>query len=339
MSDTMSRVTLARRPKGAPVPEDFKLETGTLPTPATDEVLIEVTHLSLDPYMRGRMDDVKSYAPSVDLGGTMTGQGVGRVLESKAEGFAKGDTVTGMTGWASHACLPGSELRKLDPSLPPSTALGVLGMPGLTGWVGLHSFGKPKAGETLVVGAATGPVGSMVGQLAKELGLRTIAIAGGAEKCRLATETFGFDVAIDHRAHDDAASLRAAIAEAAPGGVDIYWENVAGKVLEAVMPLMNVHGRIPVCGMIAWYGGSNIAETNQLPGMWRSILVKRLHVSGFIIFDHWDEFPAFLADVAPKVAKGEIAYLEDVAEGLENAPDAFIAMLKGGNTGKQIVKL
>ncbi|GGB87983.1 NADP-dependent oxidoreductase [Marivita lacus] len=339
MSDTMSRVTLARRPKGAPVPEDFKLETGTLPTPATDEVLIEVTHLSLDPYMRGRMDDVKSYAPSVDLGGTMTGQGVGLVLESKAEGFAKGDTVTGMTGWASHACLPGSELRKLDPSLPPSTALGVLGMPGLTGWVGLHNFGKPKAGETLVVGAATGPVGSMVGQLAKELGLRTIAIAGGAEKCRLATETFGFDAAIDHRAHDDAASLRAAIAEAAPGGVDIYWENVAGQVLEAVMPLMNVHGRIPVCGMIAWYGGSNIAETNQLPGMWRSILVKRLHVSGFIIFDHWDEFPAFLADVAPKVAKGEIAYLEDVAEGLENAPNAFIAMLKGGNTGKQIVKL
>jgi NADPH-dependent curcumin reductase CurA len=339
MSDTMSRITLARRPKGAPVPEDFKLETGTVPAPTNGEVVIEVTHLSLDPYMRGRMDDVKSYAPSVDLGGTMTGQGVGRVLESKADGFTAGDMVTGMTGWASHACLPGNELRKLDPALPPSTALGVLGMPGLTGWVGLNEFGKPKAGETLVVGAATGPVGSMVGQLAKQMGLRTIAIAGGAEKCRLATETFGFDAAIDHRAHDDAASLRKAIAEVAPDRVDIYWENVAGQVLEAVMPLMNVHGRIPVCGMIAWYGGSNIAPENQLPAMWRSILVKRLQVSGFIIFDHWDQYPAFLKDVGPKVAAGEIAYLEDVAEGLENAPDAFIAMLKGGNTGKQIVKL
>jgi hypothetical protein len=247
--------------------------------------------------------------------------------------------VTGMTGWASHACLPGNELRMLDPALPPSTALGVLGMPGLTGWVGLNEFGKPKAGETLVVGAATGPVGSMVGQLAKQMGLRTIAIAGGAEKCRLATETFGFDAAIDHRAYDNAASLRNAIAEVAPDGVDIYWENVAGQVLEAVMPLMNVHGRIPVCGMIAWYGGSNIAPENQLPAMWRSVLVKRLQVSGFIIFDHWDQYPAFLKSVGPKVAAGEIAYLEDVAAGLENAPNAFIAMLKGGNTGKQIVKL
>jgi NADPH-dependent curcumin reductase CurA len=285
------------------------------------------------------MDDAKSYAPSVDIGGTMTGQGVGRVIESKAKGFAVGDTVTGITGWASHACLPEAALRKLDPSLPPSTALGVLGMPGLTGWVGLHTFGKPKAGETLVVGAATGPVGSMVGQLAKAAGLRTVAIAGGAEKCRLATETFGFDAAIDHRAYPDAASLRAAIAEAAPNGVDIYWENVAGQVLEAVMPLMNTHGRIPLCGMVAWYGGANVAETNQLPGMWRSILVKRLQVSGFIIFDHWDQYPAFLKEVSPKVAAGEIAYLEDVAEGLENAPEAFIAMLKGGNTGKQIVRL
>ncbi len=339
MSDMMSRITLARRPKGAPVPEDFKLETGPPPAPSDGEVLIGVTHLSLDPYMRGRMDDVKSYAPSVDLGGTMTGQGVGRVLASNADGFAEGDTVTGMTGWASHACLPGKDLRKLDPSLPPSTALGVLGMPGLTGWVGLNEFGKPKAGETLVVGAATGPVGSMVGQLAKQMGLRTIAIAGGAEKCRLAIETFSFDAAIDHRAHADASSLRKAIAEVAPDGVDIYWENVGGQVLEAVMPLMNVHGRIPVCGMIAWYGGSNISPENQLPGMWRSILVKRLQVSGFIIFDHWDKYPAFLKDVAPKVAAGEIAYLEDIAEGLETAPDAFIAMLKGGNTGKQIVKL
>ena len=339
MSQTMSRIALARRPKGAAVLEDFSLQTGDIPTASDGQVVIEVTHLSLDPYMRGRMDEAKSYAPSVDIGGTMTGQGVGRVIESKAKGFAVGDSVTGMTGWASHACLPGTELRKLDPSLPPSTALGVLGMPGLTGWVGLHTFGKPKPGETLVVGAATGPVGSMVGQLAKAAGLRTVAVAGGAEKCQLATETFGFDAAIDHHAHEDAKSLRAAIAAAAPGGVDIYWENVAGKTLEAVMPLMNTHGRIPLCGMVAWYGGANVEDSNQLPAIWRSILVKRLQVSGFIIFDHWDQYPAFLKEVSPKVAAGEIAYLEDIAEGLENAPEAFIAMLKGGNMGKQIVKL
>ncbi|MFP7674375.1 NADP-dependent oxidoreductase [Marivita sp. S0852] len=339
MSATMSRITLARRPDGSPVPEDFKLENAPLPSPEQGDVLIEVTHLSLDPYMRGRMDDVKSYAPSVDIGGTMTGQGVGRVLESRADGITKGDIVTGMTGWASHACLPASDIRRLDADLPPSTALGVLGMPGLTGWVGLHKYGRPQKGETLVVGAATGPVGSMVGQLAKSMGLRTIAIAGGEEKCRLATETFGFDAAIDHRAHKDAKSLREAIAKAAPDGVDIYWENVAGKLLEAVLPLMNVHGRIPVCGMIAWYGGDNIADTNQLPSLWRSVLVKRLHVSGFIIFDHWNEYPAFLADVGPKVASGDIAYLEDVAEGLKNMPQTFIEMLKGGNVGKQIVKL
>ncbi|MFP7569887.1 NADP-dependent oxidoreductase [Marivita sp. S2033] len=339
MSDQMSRITLARRPEGAPVQDDFKLETGALPEPGKGEVLIEVTHLSLDPYMRGRMDDAKSYAESLEIGDTMTGQGVGRVLKSNADDFAEGDTVTGMTGWASHATLPASVLRKLDGSVPASTALGVLGMPGLTGWVGLHKYGNPKAGETLVVGAATGPVGSMVGQLAKSLGLRTVAIAGGEEKCRIATETFGFDAAIDHHAHDDAKSLRAAIAEAAPDGVDIYWENVAGQLIEAVLPLMNVHGRIPICGMVAWYGGDNIAEENQLPAMWRSILVNRLQVTGFIIFDHWDEFPEFLADVGPKVEAGEISYLEDVAEGLENAPEAFIAMLKGGNMGKQVVKL
>ena len=339
MSQTMTRIALARRPDGAPVPEDFAFETSDIPTPANGEVVIACTHLSLDPYMRGRMDDVKSYAPSVDIGGTMTGQGVGTVIASKADGFAEGDVVTGMTGWASHACLPASDLRKLDGGAQPSTALGVLGMPGLTGWVGLHKYGRPQKGETLVVGAATGPVGSMVGQLAKSMGLRTIAIAGGAEKCKLATDTFGFDAAIDHRAHDDAKSLRAAIAEAAPDGVDIYWENVGGKLLEAVLPLMNVHGRIPVCGMIAWYGGANIAEQNQLPTLWRSVLTKRLSVSGFIIFDHWDEYPAFLRDVEPKVAGGEIAYLEDVADGLDAMPQAFIDMLNGGNVGKQIVKL
>ncbi len=338
MPDTYSRIALARRPEGMPVPQDFSFEQSPLPAPGEGEVQIAVSHLSLDPYMRGRMDDVKSYAASVDIGGTMTGQGVGTVTASGDPKFSVGDTVTGMTGWASHAVLPAGEVTKLTGALPPSTALGVLGMPGLTAWAGLREYARPKAGETLVVAAATGPVGSMVGQLAKAAGLRTVAIAGGAEKCRIATETFGFDAAIDHRAHDDARSLRKAIAAAAPDGVDIYWENVGGKVLEAVMPLMNFHGRIPVIGTIAWYGGAEDSP-DRLPGLWRSILVKRLQVSGMIVFDHWHLMHDFLAEVTPLVAEGKIAYLEDVAEGLENAPEAFIAMLQGGNTGKQIVKL
>ena len=240
MSATFQRIALARRPQGHPIPEDFNLRTEPMPEPGDGEVLVEVTHLSLDPYMRGRMDDVKSYAPSVEIGGTMTGQGVGRVLASRADGFSEGDLVTGMTGWASHACLPGTELRTLSDDLPPSTALGVLGMPGLTGWVGLNRFGMPKAGETLVVAAATGPVGSMVGQLAKAAGLRTVAIAGGPEKCALARDTFGFDAAIDHRAHDSASDLRKAIAAEALDGVDITlddWDRL-GRDVPTIVNLM-----------------------------------------------------------------------------------------------------
>lgn len=339
MTDTMTRVALARRPNGMPVPEDFRVEPVPMPQPTNGDVLIEVSHLSLDPYMLGRMNDRKSYAPPVDLGATMVGQGVGRVLVSHSDKVAVGDLVTGMTGWASHAVLPGAELRKLDGTMPPSTALGVLGMPGLTGWVGLREYGRPKAGETLVIAAATGPVGSMVGQMARLAGLRTIAIAGGAEKCRLALDTFGFDAAIDHRAHADAASLRKAVAAAAPDGIDIYWENVGGKVLEAVIPLMNDHGRIPVCGMVSWYAGVDADGTGNLPALWFTTLVKRLQISGFVISDHRDQYPAFIADVTPRVASGEIAYLEDVAQGLEAAPAAFIALLGGGNMGKQIVAL
>ncbi|MFD1340927.1 NADP-dependent oxidoreductase [Litorisediminicola beolgyonensis] len=338
MSSTYRRIALARRPSGDPVPEDFSLESGPMPEPGEGEVLIEVTHLSLDPYMRGRMDDAKSYAEPVAIGGTMTGQGVGRVLRSRAEDVPEGALATGITGWASHAVLRGKDVRVLDEGTPPSSVLGVLGMPGFTGWQGLREYGRPKRGETLVVAAATGPVGSMVGQLARAQGLRTIAIAGGEEKCRIARETFGFDAAIDHRAHEDAGSLRAAIADAAPDGIDVYWENVGGRVLEAVLPLMNTHGRIPLCGAVAWYGATP-GDTDHLPRAWRAILTKRLSVNGLIIFDHWHHYPEFLKEVGPKVAAGEIAYIEDVAEGLEAAPEAFISMLKGGNTGKQIVAL
>lgn len=345
MSETMTRIALARRPDGAPVPQDFRLEDAPMPAPGPGEVLVRVLWLSLDPYMRGRMDDAASYAQPVAIGGTMEGGAVGEVLISNAEGFAPGDAVFGMFGWASHAVARARDLRKLDPRLAPlSSALGVLGMPGFTGWHGLHAYGRPKAGETLVVAAATGPVGSMVGQLARLAGLRTVGIAGGPEKCALATGTFGFDACLDHRAYPDAKDLRAALKETCPDGIDIYFENVGGQVMEAVLPLMNVGGRIPVCGMISWYNAGGLGmnaggSRDMLPRTWRMILVKRLAVTGFIISDHWARFPDFMAEVAPRVASGEIAWVEDVAEGLAAAPEAFIGMLQGRNVGKQVVRV
>ena len=345
MSDTMQQMTLAARPVGAPKDSDFALVEKPLPIPAEGEVLVRLHAFSLDPYMRGRMDDAKSYAAPVPIGGVMEAGGVGEVIASQSPHFTVGDMAFGMFGWASHGCLPANQMRKLYDTLPTSTALGVLGMPGFTGWYGLTQLGRPKAGETLVVAAATGPVGSMVGQMAKARGLRTVAIAGGADKCALALEKFGFDAAIDHHAHENASSLRKAIAEAAPKGIDIYFENVGGKVFEAVLPLMNTFGRIPVCGMISGYnagalGGGAVAEgPDRLPVLWRSILVKQMSVNGFIISNHYDEYPTFLKEVAPLVATGQLAYLEDIVEGLENAPRAFMGLLEGRNIGKQIVKL
>ena len=345
MSDTMQQMTLAARPVGAPKDSDFALVEKPLPKPAEGEVLVRLHAFSLDPYMRGRMDDAKSYAAPVPIGGVMEAGGVGEVIASQSPHFTVGDMAFGMFGWVSHGCLPAIQLRKLDDALPTSTALGVLGMPGFTGWYGITRLGRPKAGETLVVAAATGPVGSMVGQMAKARGLRTVAIAGGADKCALALEKFGFDAAIDHHAHENASSLRKAIAEAAPKGIDIYFENVGGKVFEAVLPLMNTFGRIPVCGMISGYnagalGGGAVAEgPDRLPVLWRSILVKQMSVNGFIISNHYDEYPTFLKEVAPLVATGQLAYLEDIVEGLENAPRAFMGLLEGRNIGKQIVKL
>ena len=345
MTETMQRIALARRPVGTPADEDFLLESIPMPTPAEGEVLVEVHYMSLDPYMRGRMDDAKSYANPVPLGGTMEGGGVGQIVASNAADYAVGDYVFGMLGWASHACLRAKELQKLDPKLAPiTTALGVLGMPGFTGWYGLMELGRPKAGETLVVAAATGPVGSMVGQIAKAHGLRTVGIAGGAKKCALAVEKFGFDVCLDHTEYADGKAMRAAIAEHCPKGVDIYFENVAGKIFEGVLPLMNVGGRIPLCGLISWYNagalGANAGgEKDNLPKLWRTILVNRLSVNGFIISDHWDRYGDFLRDVGPMLAKGQIAYQEDITEGLENAPRAFMGLLTGENFGKQIVKV
>jgi len=345
MPDQMQKIVLASRPDGAPKPDDFRLETADVPTPGDGEVLVRVHYMSLDPYMRGRMDDAKSYAQPVPIGGLMEGGSVGEVIVSNDPAFKPGDFAMGGFGWATHGVAPGKMLRKVDPDQAPiTTCLGVLGMPGLTGWHGLTEYGRPKKGETLVVAAATGPVGSMVGQVAKLHGLRVVGIAGGPEKCKLAKENFGFDDCINHRAYDNASDLRKALKSAAPDGIDIYFENVGGKVLEAVMPLMNNFGRIPICGMIAWYNegglGANASDSGLTgPGLWRNILVKFLSVNGFIISNHWDRLPEFVGEIAPKIADGSIKYEEDVTEGLENAPQAFIDLLTGGNTGKALVKV
>lgn len=330
------RIVLAQRPKGAPTTDDFRLEEATLPDLGPGQIAVRVIWLSLDPYMRGRMDDAASYATPVPLGGTMEAGAVGEVTASNDPGLSPGDIVVGRFGWASAAIANAGEVRKVDPSIAPiSTALGVLGMPGHTAWVGLNRIAQMEPGETAIISAATGAVGSLAGQLAKARGLRVIGTAGGPEKCRFATETLGFDVCLDHRAPD----LADQVAAAAPDGTHIYFENVGGATLEAVLPNMRDFGRIALCGMIAWYSGQGIAEAKPTPWVWRAILVKRLRVQGFIVFDHAHTYPDFLAQVAPMVTSGQIHYRETVADGLENAPSAFLSLLTGGNFGKQLVRV
>ncbi|WP_102109124.1 NADP-dependent oxidoreductase [Oceaniglobus roseus] len=330
------RITLARRPKGEPTPDDFGRETVDLPEPSEGEVLVRTIWLSLDPYMRGRMDDAKSYADPVPLGGVMEGEGVAEVIESRHEGFAKGDIVAARTGWASAAVVKGEGLRKVDPSIAPiQTALGVLGMPGLTAFVGVDTVGKAQKGETIVVSAATGAVGTVAGQLAKARGLRAVGVAGGAEKCAYAVDELGYDACIDHHAEDFAEQLAAAV----PDGIDVYIEHVGGKTLSAVIPLMNQNGRIPVIGMIAWYNGQNLDQALPLPKVWRTVLTKRLTIQGMLVFDHADRRPDFEKEVGALIRDGRLTYRETVADGLDNAPEAFIEMLKGGNFGKQLVRV
>ena len=339
MTETLTRIALAGRPKGAPTLDHFRLESDPMPVPGKGEFLVRVLWLSLDPYMRGRMDDAKSYAAPVPIGGTMEGGAVAEVVQSNHPGFKVGDIVVHRFGWCSHAVSDGTDVRKVDASVAPvSTALGVLGMPGHTAWVGLNDIAGAKAGETIVVSAATGAVGSLVCQLAREKGMTVIGVAGGADKCAYAEAELGCTVCLDHKALDGPA-LEAAIAEAAPKGVNVYFENVAGKTLEAVLPNMAVHGRIAVCGMISWYSGADLSQIMPLPKAWRAILTKRLMVRGFIIFDHNDRFGAFVADVAPMIRDGRVKYRETVAEGLENAPAAFLQLLQGGNFGKQLVRV
>ncbi len=331
------RIVLAKRPVGSPSMDCFRLEEGPVPTAADGELLLQTLYLSLDPYMRGRMSDGPSYAEPVAVGGVMTGGTVSRVLESKATGFAAGDLVLGATGWQTHASVAAATMVKLNTGgAPASWALGVLGMPGLTAYVGLLDLGRPQAGETVVVASATGPVGATVGQIAKLKGCRAVGIAGGPEKCAYAVAALGFDACLDHYSEDFPAQL----ALACPQGIDVYFENVGGKVLQAVLPLLNQSARMPVCGLIAWYNLTGLPPGgDHTPVLMRNILTKRLQVQGFIVSDHYHRLPDFLRDMAGWVASGQVKYREEVVLGLENAPNAFLGLLQGRNFGKVVVKV
>jgi NADPH-dependent curcumin reductase CurA len=339
MAEKIARqVVLAARPQGRPKPSDFRLEETTIPTPSAGQVLLQVQYLSLDPYMRGRMDDRKSYAKPVPLDGVMEGESVATVIASRHPGYAEGDIVLARTGWRTHALSDRADLRKLDPAVAPvTTGLGVLGMPGFTAYGGLRVIGKPAPGETVVVAAASGPVGSLVGQLAKIGGARAVGIAGGPEKCAYVKDELRFDAAIDHRDSNFAAKLTAAC----PDGIDVYFENVGGAIWQAVLPLLNKFARVPVSGLIAQYNGVGKGDgTDRLPATMRQILSKSLTVRGFINYDFAAEhYPAFLREVGAGIADGRIRYREDIVDGLEKAPAAFIGMLEGRNFGKLIVRV
>lgn len=332
------QLTLASRPAGAPGKDNFQLQVNTLPEIEDGQMLLRTVYLSLDPYMRGRMSDAKSYAEPVAIGNVMVGGTVNRVVASKHPDYKEGDWVVSYTvGWQDYGVSDGSMLFKLDPSHGPvSHALGVLGMPGFTAYMGLMDIGQPKAGETLVVAAATGPVGATVAQIGKILGCRVVAIAGGEQK-RQYLESMGVDVALDHRAADFAAQLAAAC----PRGIDVYFENVGGKVFDAVLPLLNTNARIPLCGLVAHYNDSELPSgpdrSGQLMG---AILTKRVRVQGFIIFDDYGHrYGEFAEQMSKWVAEGKISYLEQVIEGLGQAPEGLKGLLEGKNFGKLVVRV
>jgi NADPH-dependent curcumin reductase len=336
----VKQIVLASRPKGRPTLENFRATDAAMPELPAGGVLLRVLYLSLDPYMRGRMDDRKSYAKSVGLGEVMVGESVCEVIGSDRSGYAVGDSVLAPTGWRTHAVFgPTTPLRKLDPKMAPiTTGLGVLGMPGFTAYAGLMIIGKPRQGETVVVAAASGPVGSLVGQLAKMAGARAVGIAGGKEKCRYVTEDLRFDICVDHRTPDFAEALAAAC----PKGIDVYFENVGGAVWQAVLPLLNDFARVPVCGLVAQYNDSvaSAAGPNLLPPTMREILTKSLTLRGFLNYEFAKEhYSTFLRTVADGIADGRIRYCEDITDGLENAPVAFIGMLEGRNFGKTLVRV
>jgi NADPH-dependent curcumin reductase CurA len=326
------QILLKSRPEGAPGLDNFELAQAPIPEPGEGEVLLRNVYLSLDPYMRGRMSAAKSYAKPAAIGQPMVGGTVCEIFKSRNPQYAAGDIVLGYGGWQDYALSNGAGLRKLDPTAAPvSTALGVLGMPGMTAYVGLLEIGQPKPGETVVVAAASGAVGSVVGQIARIKGCNAVGIAGGADKCRFVVDELGFDACVDHRAADFAKQLEAAC----PAGIDVYFENVGGAVQQTVWPLLNDFARIPVCGLIAQYDA-----TVPLPGPdMFSVLRKRLLLRGFIVWDFAAKQGDFLCDVGEWVRSGRLKYREDIAEGLESAPAAFIGMLRGRNFGKTLVRI
>ena len=332
------RIVLASRPVGAPGPENFRLEEVPVPQVSAGEVLVRNLYLSLDPYMRGRMSDAASYSAPVAIDAVMGGGTVGRVAQSRHPGFNEGDLVLAFGNWQDYALSDGSDLSKLPANMAhPSHALSVLGMPGFTAWYGLLRIGEPKPGETVVVAAASGAVGSVVGQIAKLKGCRVVGIAGGEEKCRFVVDELGFDACIDRRVPDFPRWLKAAV----PQGVDVYFENVGGAVFDAVLPLLNVHARIPLCGLIAAYNATALPEgPNRMPVLQRALLVKRARMQGFIITDHYaSDYAAFARDMNGWVAEGRIKIREDMVDGLENAQRAFAGMLDGENFGKVVVRI
>lgn len=333
------RIVLAERPKGQPDENTLRLETGPVPEPGPGQMLVRTEFLSIDPYMRGRMNDAKSYAEPVKIGEVMTGQVVGEVIASNLETFAVGDRVLAGSGWQDYALCDGQGVMNLGKSPDnPSWSLGLLGMPGYTAYAGLLLIGEPKAGDTLVVAAASGPVGATVGQIARIKGCRVVGVAGGPEKCRHVVDNLGFDACIDHRAEN----FRDQLAAACPDGVDIYFENVGGKVLYAVLPLLNPFARVPVCGVAGWYNLNGLPDGPDYgPMIMSTILRMKVKMQGFIIFD---SFPAstykdFRRDMTAWLNDGKIAYREQVVEGLENAPQALYDVLAGRSFGKVVVKV
>jgi hypothetical protein len=339
MSNTGNRrIVLASRPDGAPTPGNFKLENQPIPVPAPGQMLLRTICLSLDPYMRGRMSDAPSYAPPVAIGDVMVGSTVSQVEISHHRDFAVGELVLSQSGWQDYAISDGTGLFHLGTQMAhPSYALGVLGMPGFTAYMGLLEIGQPVEGETVVVAAATGAVGSVVGQIAKLKGCQVVGIAGGERKCRSAVEDLGFDACIDHRSP----ALKDLLSKACPKGIDVYFESVGGLVFEAVLPLLNTRSRIPLCGLIAHYNDREAPvgrdRTAEVMG---TFLKRRVRVQGFIIFDDYGpHFGDFQKQVSEWFSAGKIKYREDIVEGLERAPDAFIGLLQGKNFGKLVVQV
>ncbi len=331
------RIVLASRPVGTPTLDNFRIETGPIPAPAKGQLLVRTLYLSLDPYMRGRMSIAPSYAQPVAVGDTMEGEVVAEVIKSRASDYQEGDLVRAKVGWCTHATIRPEDARRVPVGPVPITAyLGVLGMPGFTAYVGMKVIGQPKHGETLAVSAAAGPVGSLVGQLAKLAGARAVGIAGGAAKCHYLMTTLGFDAAVDRHAQDFARALQ----DVCPEGIDIYFENAGGAIWPAVLPLLNRYARVPVCGLIALYNGVQQAGHDWLPDAILAVLSRSLRIRGFINSEFASEYHGeFLREIGPLVVDGRIRYREHIVERLEAAPSAFIGMLEGRNFGKLLVKV